>query len=138
MYILQVRLVEANCVTYTVYTATLFPLLFGNPLYLRFKPIHFLGLFFSGESILVISPGYFEHILVPFQSLIYSGVLIVAFFVGARIRRLATHPIEQSWVVSAVQGNNEVNIWDLETGSRRQTLWASNTPPLSQTQVGNN
>ncbi|KAK3748325.1 hypothetical protein QZH41_018306 [Actinostola sp. cb2023] len=54
---------------------------------------------------------------------------------GARIRRLATHPIEQSWVVSAVQGNNEVNIWDLETGSRRQTLWASNTPPLSQTQV---
>ncbi|XP_031568622.1 phosphoinositide 3-kinase regulatory subunit 4-like [Actinia tenebrosa] len=54
---------------------------------------------------------------------------------GARIRRLATHPTEQSWVVSAVQGNNEVNIWDLETGSRRQTLWASNTPPLSQTQV---
>lgn len=54
---------------------------------------------------------------------------------GARIRRLATHPSEQSWVVSAVQGNNEVNIWDLETGSRRQTLWASNTPPLSQTQV---
>lgn len=43
--------------------------------------------------------------------------------------------MEQSWVVSAVQGNNEVNIWDLETGSRRQTLWASNTPPLSQTQV---
>ncbi|EDO39636.1 predicted protein [Nematostella vectensis] len=54
---------------------------------------------------------------------------------GARIRRLATHPTEQSWVVSAVEGNNEVSIWDLETGARRQTLWASNTPPLSQTKV---
>ena len=56
-------------------------------------------------------------------------------FPGARVRRLATHPIEQSWVVSAVQGNNEVTVWDLETGARRQALWASHTPPLSQTQV---
>lgn len=54
---------------------------------------------------------------------------------GARVRRLATHPIEQSWVVAAVQGNNEVTVWDLETGARRQALWASHTPPLSQTQV---
>lgn len=57
---------------------------------------------------------------------------------GARVRRLATHPIEQSWVVSAVQGNNEVTVWDLETGARRQALWASHTPPLSQTQVSPN
>ena len=56
-------------------------------------------------------------------------------FSGARVRRLATHPTEQSWVVSAVQGNNEVTVWDLETGARRQALWASHTPPLSQTQV---
>ena len=56
-------------------------------------------------------------------------------FLGARVRRLATHPTEQSWVVSAVQGNNEVTVWDLETGARRQALWASHTPPLSQTQV---
>ena len=56
-------------------------------------------------------------------------------FPGARVRRLATHPTEQSWVVSAVQGNNEVTVWDLETGARRQALWASHTPPLSQTQV---
>lgn len=54
---------------------------------------------------------------------------------GARVRRLAAHPTEQSWIVSAVQGNNEVNVWDLETGSRREALWASDTPPLSQTQV---
>lgn len=26
-------------------------------------------------------------------------------------------------------------MWDLETGARRQALWASHTPPLSQTQV---
>jgi len=57
---------------------------------------------------------------------------------GARVRRLATHPMEQSWVVSAVQGNNEVTVWDLETGARRQALWASHTPPLSQTQVSPN
>ena len=56
-------------------------------------------------------------------------------FLGARVRRLVTHPTEQSWVVSAVQGNNEVTVWDLETGARRQALWASHTPPLSQTQV---
>ena len=56
-------------------------------------------------------------------------------FSGARVRRLATHPTEQSWVVSAVQGNNEITVWDLETGARRQALWASHTPPLSQTQV---
>ena len=56
-------------------------------------------------------------------------------FAGARVRRLATHPSEQSWVISAVQGNNEVSMWDLETGARRQALWASNAPPLSQTQV---
>ena len=59
----------------------------------------------------------------------------VIMFPGARVRRLAAHPIEQSWVVSAVQGNNEVTVWDLETGARRQALWASHTPPLSQTQV---
>lgn len=57
---------------------------------------------------------------------------------GARVRRLATHPTEQSWVVSAVQGNNEVTVWDLETGAWRQALWASHTPPLSQTQVSPN
>ncbi|XP_064641912.1 phosphoinositide 3-kinase regulatory subunit 4-like isoform X2 [Lineus longissimus] len=54
---------------------------------------------------------------------------------GARVRRLITHPIEQSWVMSAVQGNNEVSMWDLETGARQKTLWASTAPPLSTTQA---
>lgn len=43
--------------------------------------------------------------------------------------------MEQSWVVAAFQGNNEVSMWDLETSARQQTLWASSFPPLSQSQV---
>ncbi|NWU92996.1 PI3R4 kinase, partial [Upupa epops] len=52
----------------------------------------------------------------------------------ARIRRLLMHPVYQSWVVAAVQGNNEVSMWDMETGDRRFTLWASSAPPLSELQ----
>jgi phosphoinositide-3-kinase, regulatory subunit 4 len=51
------------------------------------------------------------------------------------VRRLAKHPTEPSWVLSAVQGNNEISMWNMETGFRQVVLWASNTPPLSQTQV---
>uniref|UniRef100_A0A673VLM6 non-specific serine/threonine protein kinase n=1 Tax=Salmo trutta TaxID=8032 RepID=A0A673VLM6_SALTR len=43
----------------------------------------------------------------------------------ARIRRLLMHP---------VQGNNEVSMWDMETGDRKFTLWASSAPPLSEMQ----
>ncbi|XP_034259887.1 phosphoinositide 3-kinase regulatory subunit 4 isoform X1 [Pantherophis guttatus] len=52
----------------------------------------------------------------------------------ARIRRLLMHPLSQSWVIAAVQGNNEVSMWDMETGDRRFTLWASSAPPLSELQ----
>ncbi|XP_023385897.1 phosphoinositide 3-kinase regulatory subunit 4 isoform X2 [Pteropus medius] len=52
----------------------------------------------------------------------------------ARIRRLSMHPLYQSWVIAAVQGNNEVSMWDMETGDRRFTLWASSAPPLSELQ----
>ena len=40
-----------------------------------------------------------------------------------------------AWVVSAVGGNNEVSMVDMETQSRHMTLWASPKPPLSTTQV---
>lgn len=56
--------------------------------------------------------------------------------VGAGIRRVSMHPKEGSWVVSAVNGNNEISMWDMETQSRHMTLWASPKPPLSMTQVG--
>lgn len=59
----------------------------------------------------------------------------IFFWTGARVRRLAKHPTEPSWVLSAVQGNNEISMWNMETGFRQVVLWASNTPPLSQTQV---
>uniref|UniRef100_A0A8C5B2X8 non-specific serine/threonine protein kinase n=1 Tax=Gadus morhua TaxID=8049 RepID=A0A8C5B2X8_GADMO len=52
----------------------------------------------------------------------------------SRIRRLLMHPLYQSSVIAAVQGNNEVSMWDMETGDRKFTLWASSTPPLSEMQ----
>ncbi|KAK7880406.1 hypothetical protein WMY93_032961, partial [Mugilogobius chulae] len=36
---------------------------------------------------------------------------------------------------TAVQGNNEVSMWDMETGDRKFTLWASSAPPLSELQT---
>ena len=54
---------------------------------------------------------------------------------GARVRRVVCHPTNQSWIISALQGNNEVSMWDVETGAHEKTLWASSAPPLSQTQV---
>ncbi|KFB38855.1 AGAP000602-PA-like protein [Anopheles sinensis] len=49
----------------------------------------------------------------------------------ARIRRVTHHPTESSWLVSASQGNNEVYVWNIETGHRQQAYWASSSPPLS-------
>ncbi|KAI0213059.1 Phosphoinositide 3-kinase regulatory subunit 4 [Lamellibrachia satsuma] len=60
-----------------------------------------------------------------------SPVTTVVHPTGARVKRVLTHGSEQSCVVSAVQGNNEVSVWDIETGARCKTLWASSTPPLS-------
>lgn len=49
----------------------------------------------------------------------------------AWIRRVMMHPQQQSWIISAVQGNNEVSMWDVETGARQKALWASPSPALS-------
>lgn len=54
---------------------------------------------------------------------------------GTRIRRLICHPTEQSCVMSAVHGNNEVSVWNLETHCRQTVLWASSAPPLTHTTV---
>jgi phosphoinositide-3-kinase, regulatory subunit 4 len=51
----------------------------------------------------------------------------------SRIRRVAFHPTEPSYLISASQGNNEVFSWNIETSSRQTALWASNLPPLSNT-----
>ncbi|KZC10923.1 Phosphoinositide 3-kinase regulatory subunit 4 [Dufourea novaeangliae] len=55
---------------------------------------------------------------------------------GARVRRVITHPSEHSWIISAMQGNNEISMWNLETDFRQMVLWASSAPPLSHSQGG--
>ncbi|KAH7959192.1 hypothetical protein HPB49_009161 [Dermacentor silvarum] len=56
-------------------------------------------------------------------------------FTGARVRRVSIDPLHQSCVWAAVEGNNEVSLWDLETQARLRTLWASTSPPLSEKQA---
>ncbi|EFN87043.1 phosphoinositide 3-kinase regulatory subunit 4 isoform X1 [Harpegnathos saltator] len=56
---------------------------------------------------------------------------------GHRVRKVVTHPTEPSWIISAVQGNNEISIWDLETHHQQLVLWASKTPALTNNQDGN-
>ncbi|KAH7956510.1 hypothetical protein HPB52_010151 [Rhipicephalus sanguineus] len=53
----------------------------------------------------------------------------------ARVRRVSIDPLYQSCVWAAVEGNNEVSLWDLETQARLRTLWASMSPPLSEKQA---
>lgn len=62
-------------------------------------------------------------------------VLLYAYITGARVRKVLCHPTEHSWVLSSVQGNNEISMWNLETGFREKVLWGSKTPPLSKTNV---
>ncbi|KAK9879938.1 hypothetical protein WA026_008448 [Henosepilachna vigintioctopunctata] len=49
----------------------------------------------------------------------------------ARIKKVTNHPTESSWIISSVQGNNEISMWNLETGFREKVLWGNSTPPLS-------
>ncbi|CAH0555278.1 unnamed protein product [Brassicogethes aeneus] len=55
---------------------------------------------------------------------------------GVRIRKVICHPTEKSWIISSVQGNNEVSMWNLETSFRQRVLWGSTTPPLSKSTQG--
>nr|XP_018916322.1 PREDICTED: phosphoinositide 3-kinase regulatory subunit 4 [Bemisia tabaci] len=54
---------------------------------------------------------------------------------NARVRRMIKHPLHSSWIISAVQSNNEVSMWNLESGFRQAVLWASTAPPLSNSQM---
>lgn len=53
---------------------------------------------------------------------------------AAGVRRMAIHPLRTSSIISSVNGNNEVNIWDLETSSCSTSLWASTVPVMSSRQ----
>ena len=57
-------------------------------------------------------------------------------FSEARVRRVTHHPLQPSWIVASFQGNNEISMWDLETAAKKHTLWASQHPPLTYSQVG--
>lgn len=45
---------------------------------------------------------------------------------------MVAHPTEPSWLISSSHGNNEVSIWNIETGHREGALWASSAPPLTK------
>lgn len=55
----------------------------------------------------------------------------------ARIRKIVCHPTERASLISASQGNNEVCVYNIETGHRQAALWASPSPPLSVANVNN-
>lgn len=50
---------------------------------------------------------------------------------NSRVRRLVCHPTEPSWLISSVQGNNEISMWNMEMQCRQSMLWASNAQPFS-------
>ncbi|KAK6965246.1 phosphoinositide-3-kinase regulatory subunit 4, partial [Biomphalaria glabrata] len=54
---------------------------------------------------------------------------------GRKVRRLTMHPSEQSLLVASFNWNNEVSMWDAETGQRQRTLWPSSSPALSYTKL---
>lgn len=66
----------------------------------------------------------------------FLNKFLVCFLLGARVRKVIPHPTEPSSIISAVQGNNEISMWNLETGFRQMVLWASSAPPLSHSQGG--
>lgn len=51
------------------------------------------------------------------------------------IRKVACHPTEPSYLISASQSNNEVSVWNIETGQRQTVLWASSAPVLTNTSL---
>ena len=54
---------------------------------------------------------------------------------GHAIRKVVAHPEEKSWIISSCHGNNEVDVWDMESGEKKNVFWASQAPPLSQQKV---
>ena len=50
---------------------------------------------------------------------------------GSRVRRLCQHPSQPSWFVSAISGNSEVNMWNIETGERQVSAAARGPIPAA-------
>uniref|UniRef100_A0A8D8VIJ6 non-specific serine/threonine protein kinase n=1 Tax=Cacopsylla melanoneura TaxID=428564 RepID=A0A8D8VIJ6_9HEMI len=48
-----------------------------------------------------------------------------------RVRRIIAHPSSPSCIIASTTGNNEVSVWNLESGVRLSTFWSAPSPPLS-------
>ena len=49
------------------------------------------------------------------------------------VYRLMPHPQHSHLLLSAVEGNNEVSAWNMETGQKKLMLWGvSQAPPFSR------
>lgn len=49
------------------------------------------------------------------------------------VYRLMPHPQHSHLLLSAVEGNNEVSAWNMETGQKKIMLWGvSQAPPFSR------
>lgn len=51
------------------------------------------------------------------------------------MQSLAAHPTEASSILSATHGNNEVAVWNMESGSRTQAFWGCAATPLTPHRV---
>lgn len=78
-----------------------------------------------------LAAGTFSGKLVCWDLRFHMAINKIQHASGSRVKRLAMHPGEQSWLVASFNWNNEVSMWDAETGQRQKTLWPSPTPPLS-------
>lgn len=80
----------------------------------------------EGDSCLFAGTSY-GHIA-TFDTRFQLRSSTMSYSVQRRIRRLLYTP---KGLYAAVEGYNEISLWDCESGSRTKTMWASNAPPLS-------
>lgn len=80
----------------------------------------------EGDSCLFTGTSY-GHVVV-FDTRFQLRSNTMSYSVQRRVRRLLYTP---KGLYAAVEGYNEISLWDCESSSRTKTLWASNAPPLS-------
>ncbi|GFN76933.1 phosphoinositide 3-kinase regulatory subunit 4 [Plakobranchus ocellatus] len=78
-----------------------------------------------------LAAGTYSGMLVCWDLRFHMAINKIQHASGCRVKRLAMHPGEQSWLVASFNWNNEVSMWDAETGQRQKTLWPSPFPALS-------
>ena len=66
------------------------------------------------------------------DSTLCSACLLTDNMVGP-VYRLVPHPQHAHLLLSAVEGNNEVSAWNMETGQKKLMLWGvSQVPPFNR------